>query len=278
MNGIDLTTRALRELDAAPPTGLTVAERERADAMLARILATPVDPSTDAPAPAAPARRRRRQLLAGMGLAGATGVAVPALLLGGGSAFGSWTPTPEPLTDAAADEAAETCRNHSGLPDRGERVVIAEQRGAWTYVLIAGPEAELVCLIADETVDRDEYHADGVFMGSSGEDPPAAPKVAADGIRETESAGSTVPDDELLPWADDDDWFSWVEGYVGSDVTGVTVHTPSGMEIEASVNGGRFAAWWPAGEATWDNPEVGGAWSYTLTLADGTTRDAGSGR
>ena len=35
------------------------------------------------------------------------GAAVPALLLGG-SAFGSWTPTPEPLTAAAAREAAVT--------------------------------------------------------------------------------------------------------------------------------------------------------------------------
>jgi hypothetical protein len=45
------------------------------------------------------------------------------------------------------------------------------------------------------------------------------------------------------------------------------------MEIEASVSDGRFAAWWPAGEVDSDNPELGGAWTYTLTLADGSTRD-----
>lgn len=45
------------------------------------------------------------------------------------------------------------------------------------------------------------------------------------------------------------------------------------MEIEASVDDGRFAVWWPAGEVESDNPELGGSWIYMLTFADGSTRD-----
>lgn len=275
MNTDDLTTQALRDLDAAGSTELTAAERDRADAMFARIVTAPAGASPDAPV--APARRRGRRLLTGMGLAGAVGVAVPAMLFSGGSAFGSWTATPEPLTDAAAAEAAATCRSHLAMPDRGERIVIAEQRGAWTLVMMAGPEAEFTCLMADDSVDRDPHNSDGVFM-SAGGGAAAAPAIARDDLVEGTSMGGTVPDDELAPWADDEDWFTWAEGYVGSDVTGVTVHTASGKEVEASVSDGRFAAWWPAGEVDSDNPEVSGAWTYTLTLADGTTRDnAGAG-
>lgn len=81
-------------------------------------------------------------------------------------------------------------------------------------------------------------------------------------------------EDRFRAWADDREWFAWAEGHVGSDVTAVTVTTATGLEIEASVNDGRYAAWWPAGEIDGDNPEVTDAHTYTLTLADDSTRDA----
>ena len=124
-----MTTAALRDLDPAGTTDLTAAERERADATLARILATPsqdhVPEKSDRP------RRRRSRLLVPVGLVGA---AVTALLLsGGGPAFASWTPKPGPLTAAAATEAATeaatTCRTALAMPDQAEPVVIAERRG-----------------------------------------------------------------------------------------------------------------------------------------------------
>jgi hypothetical protein len=31
-------------------------------------------------------------------------------------------------------------------------------------------------------------------------------------------------------------------------------------------------AWWPSAEPSSENPEVMGAWTYTVTLADGSTR------
>ena len=68
----------------------------------------------------------------------------------------------------------------------------------------------------------------------------------------------------------DEGWFLWVEGYVGSDVTGVTVHTSSGLDIEASVAGNRFAAWWPGKVQSSNHPAE--TWSYTVQLADGSTR------
>lgn len=261
-----LTTAALRDLDPASSRLLTAEERDRAHATFARIVATP-------PPEPAPERPRRRRGLVLAGLVATVGAAVPALLLGGGSAFGSWTPTPEPLSGVPASEAATTCRAALGAPDRGEQVVIAERRGGWTYVLLTGPDSEQVCLMPEGLVGHPypaEHTTEG-FLASSG-DPGEAPSPAPDRIVETESGAGSVPSGGLWHFGDDEEWVSWVQGHVGSDVTGVTVHAPTGVDVETSVAHGRFAAWWPSAAPRSDNLEVMGAWSYTLTLADGSTR------
>lgn len=253
-----LMTAAVRQLDPAPAADLTDAERERADAMFARIVATPAA----AEVPVEPVRpRRRRRLLVGLGLAGATGVAVPAVLLGGGGAYGSWTPTPETLTGTAAAEAGATCRSALGFPDDGDEVAVAERRGEWTYVLLSGPAGEATCLMPDEVVERGVRSDGDDFFGSASTDRPVPPVVAPDGLEETGSMGGST----------DEGWFTWTAGVVGSDVTGVTVHTSSGLDIEASVVGDRFAAWWPGVPPSSENPDD--SWSFTVHLADGTSRD-----
>ena len=266
-----MTTAALHDLDPAPTTTLTDEELERADAAFARILATP----SHAQARAEPGRprRRRSRLLVPVGLIGAAGATAPALLLGGGSAFASWTPKPQPLTAAAATEAATTCRTVLEVPDQGERVVIGERRGGWTYVLIAGPKSEGFCLMPDDLVGHQDPadHREEGFFGGYTTDPVEAPTPARDRIVEFESMAGSVPAPGLWPFNNDDGWFSSVEGYVGSDVTGVTVHTPVGTDVEASVANGRFAAWWPSDQPSSENLEVMGAWTYTVTLADGST-------
>jgi hypothetical protein len=254
----DATTAALRDLDPASDTALTEAQRQRADDMFARIIATP----SDDPPPVEPdrPRRRRRKLLVTLGLAGAASAAIPGLLLGG-SAYGSWTSTPEPLTGVAAASAATTCRGAIGAPDRGERVAVAERRGEWTYVLLASPGKEVICLMPDDLIGKDRTPG-GDFFGSYNPDAPAPPTLDPDRIDEnTSMEGST-----------DEGWFHWSEGYVGSEVTGVTVHTSSGPDIEASVTGNRFAAWWPATLQSSDHPAE--TWWYTVHLADGSTRHA----
>lgn len=268
-----MTTAALRDLDPAPTTVLTDAERERADATFARILATPshdhVQAKSDRP------RRRRTRLLVPVALVGAAGAAVPALLLGGGSAFASWTPTPEPLTGVAAAEAATTCLAALGVPDEGERVMVAERRGGWTYVLLAGPNSEGTCLMPEGLVGQQnpaEYKKEG-FMGSYSPDADEVPTPAPGGITGYGGAGS-VPTNGLWGFGKDEEWVSWVEGYVGRDVTAITVHTPTGVDVKASVANGRFAAWWPSVKPSSENPEVMEAWTYTLALADGSTRQA----
>jgi hypothetical protein len=265
-----MTTTALRHLDPAPTTGLTDDELECADATFARIVSTPHLDHV----PQKSHRARRRRSLAVVGLVGAAGAAVPVLLVSGGSAFGSWTPKPEPLVGAAVAEAATTCRAALEVPDRGERVVIAERRGGWTYVLIAGPKAEGACLMPDDLVghqDPAEHKKEGFFGGYT-TDPVEAPTLARDRIVETASMDGSVPTRHLWFFRNGEGWFTSVQGYVGSGVTGVTVHPPVGPDVEASVAHGRFAAWWPSDQPSSAHPEVMGAWTYTVALADGGTR------
>ena len=260
----------MRDLDPFPNTTLNEEERDRADAMLARILATPshehVRTETDRP------RRRRGRVLIPVGLLTAAAVAVPTAL-GGGSAFGSWTAIPEPLPLSTAAAAATTCRSVLDIRDEGARVVIGERRGGWTYVLLDGPGGEGACLMPEGLVGAgDVADRQSGFFGSYDTDPVEAPTPARDSIIETESAGGTVSLPDRLGVGTIEGWFNWVTGYAGNDVTGIIVHPPVGPDVEASLDGGRFSAWWPAGEARGDNPGVGGAWTYTVTLADGTTR------
>ena len=48
--------------------------------------------------------------------------------------------------------------------------------------------------------------------------------------------------------------------------------SPVGVDVEASVTHGRFAAWWPSEQPSSENIEMMGPWTYTVTLADGGTR------
>src|SRR3954454_14775190 len=263
-----MTTAALRDLDPAGTSVLTDAERERADATLARILATP---SPDhVPEKSVRPRRRWTRLLVPVALVGA---AVPALLLSSGPAFASWTPKPEPLTGAAATEAATTCRAALAMPDQAEPLVIADRRGEWTYVLMDGPKVQASCLMSDDLIGQQNPadHEHG-FFGSYSTDPVEAPTMARDRIVQTDSMEGSVPTPGRWPFTTHDGYVTWVQGYVGSDVTGVTLHPPVGPDVEASVRSGRFTAWWPRGVFKGDKPGAGGAWTYTVTLTDGSTR------
>jgi hypothetical protein len=249
------TAAALRDLDPARTTTLTEEERQRADAMLTRILDTPGHEhggtETDQP------RRRRRRVLIPVALLAAAAVTL-STVLGGGAAFADYKPTPTTLPPATAAAAATTCRLALGMRDQSPRVVIGERRGGWTYVLLEGPEEEGVCLMPDDLVGAEGVGARrSGFFGSYDMDPPEAPTPARDSLVETESARGAVSVPGRLSIGAIDGWFAYVTGYAGRDVTRVTVDPPAGPDVEASLEGGRFVAWWPAGEARGDDPGVG---------------------
>lgn len=265
----DRAVAALRELDPAGTATLTEEERRRADALLARVLAAPT------PGPAQPEtgrpRRRRRVLLPAALLT--AGVVALSTVFGGGSAFADWSAVPTTLPPATAAAAAATCRSNLGTGDESLRVVLGERRGGWTYVLLDGPGGEGACLMPDDLVGTSDATARRRgFFGTYDAKHEEAPTPARDGLVETESMMGVVTVPGRLPFRTVDGLFTWTTGYAGRDVIRVTVDPPVGPDVVASLEGGRFSAWWPSGEARGDNPAMSQGWSYTVTLTDGTTR------
>lgn len=279
------TSAALRQLDPAGraddgrAAALTPHERGRADATFERIVSS--DPvaarastsslsgiSTARP-PSGTARwprRPRRWWPVWIGVvAVAAALAVPGLVPGvlpnRDVAYASWTPKPVRLTPTESAAAVAACLQAHGLRhEPAAEPLIAERRGEWTYVLIPlSGDLEASCIMSTDATTDGTRPRDGVWLGGAGDQPPL--KAGARHLYRTVS-GIGGTGEGLL---------SFTEGVAGRDVVGVTITTPRGMTVVASVDNGRYAAWWPAGENKLTNPEISGAATFELTLRDGTT-------
>jgi hypothetical protein len=214
----------------------------RARAELERILTVdPAQPLEDTPVKA---RRRRGIRL----VAAATTVVTAAAaflilpsLVNGDRAFASWTATPTGLPAQPAADAGTECRNaqldgpgagHYDDDLRRAGIAIAERRGEWTLVTLAGTKGFSALCITDEstTLFRD-------WFGSIG----TPTNYATPGPRDVVAT-------DLGTGGIDAGELSVAAGYAGSDVTGLTYHSTTHGRIAATVAGGRFALWLPGDE------------------------------
>ena len=272
---------ALRTLDAAPPTALDENARARADAAMRRITTrarTPRDGAVRDPLLPRPRRTGLRVAVVGLaaGIA-ALGVSTPSLLGGGGTAYAaSWTPVPTAASRADVSAAQEACAGSatSLLGDEGAslRPRLAERRGDLVLLAMDDGSAEpavLTCIVGLPAGGDAELIASG---GGGGVVRPAADAVSDAGIYE-----QSTPGDEL----------SVIDGLAGEHVAAVTVHAPGGRVVQATVQDGHYAAWWPgpamregtdplpagagggcAGECDGTHPVP--AYTLDVTLEDGT--------
>lgn len=257
------TDAALRSLDAAG-AALTAGEQERAGATLERIVATA--PSAGAPQPAAPTpcRRSRRRLV--LIPAAAVALIVGSVVAQGGSdgnvAYASWTATPSPVAGHELDAVASVCRDKlqgSYLNmDRAE-LVLAERRGDRVVLLYRTDDPDMSGSCFARNPEGSTY-VDDVDAGVGGSTGPAL-KAPARGFTQGAVAGS--------------DGASITDGAVGEHVTGVTIHAGA-FTVQATVQNGRYAAWWPGPAFESGSPGPSGKGgpalilSYDLTLSDGT--------
>ena len=189
-----------------------------------------------------------------------------------------------------------------GGEDFADGLVINERRGDWallaftepsegfgTCLMWAEPGHEPVTLMAralpgvGQSTPWGRYRSEllgELWMGlgqdaTSGLEPPAP--------------GWILPrvHEHVTIFADDDAEtlreLTLVVGQVGPNVVGVTLHTFTSGDVEATVGGGWYSAWWPGGMGgqvcAWthreDGEDVGWgcdpASGFTLTLNDGTT-------
>ncbi|GAA3439786.1 hypothetical protein [Kutzneria kofuensis] len=233
----------------------------RARAELERILA--VDPTLPLDHTRAKARRRR-----GVRLVAATATVVTAAaalvilpsLTNGDRAFASWTSRPTGLSAQAAADAGTECRDAQlDGPGAGHHddlqhtdTAIAERRGEWTLVILAGANGFSALCITDESTVLFRS-----WFGSLG----TPVDHAASGPRDVVAT-------DLGTGAIDAGELSVAAGYAGSDVTGVTYHSAGRGQVAATVAKGRFALWLPGDELK-DASRVGV--QVQVTYRDGST-------
>ena len=262
---------ALRSLDAAA-AAISPVEQQRAGAVLERIVASAgTAPPAPAP-PVAPVRPRgSRPGRPGLLLPAAAIAVVAGSVLAQGMRpddmdLTSWTASPGAVTPAELELLAPPCRDQlaGGSLDMGRaRLVLSERRGDFVVLLYRtdDPDMSGTCLIrnAPGATDVD------VSSGAGGSDGPAqqAPPTGF-----TEGAISQFREASVT------------DGAVGARVAAVTIHAGT-VSVRASVQNGRYAAWWPGwvfadGPARPDGEEgFPPILTYDLTLVDGTVlRDA----
>ena len=269
----DTTRQALLGLDPGAAE-LDAAEVTRADATLARILTAdlkvlPISGSV----PPHPRRMRRVALLGAAAMVAAVAVVGTELLGGGSPAYASWTATPHQPTTSQQIAAATACResllaSYADTPPRDPggltrnalrraSAVLAEQRGDWTLVVLGdrgGLDAS--CVVQDDNGSATDKSWEASGYRESLDPGPRDIFVSSGG-----TGGSR---NNLL---------SVLIGFVGTDVTGVTVHTAEN-DVTATVENGHVAAWWPGprGVSVTD-PQLGTTVNATVTYSDGTTEE-----
>jgi hypothetical protein len=221
----------------------------------------------------APSPRRRRRIV--LTSAGGGAVAVTALLVGilgpwASPAFAGWsaqptTPSSDQLSTAEA-ECAALAGNLAGQPGATisatlPPVSLSDARGPYTLILF-GTSNPAMCVVGANVASLSQNgesigmssaagSADGntVVHQSSTQNvstPPSSATPPAPGAVTVDTDNTTV---------DNGQYFSVIEGQVGSRVSGATLLLSDGTTVVTTVSNGLFAAWWP-GEATLSSIQV----------------------
>ncbi|MFT2816123.1 hypothetical protein [Leifsonia sp. A12D58] len=259
MNDHDLT-RTLKALDIAPKVEGDDATKRRTDARKEQILLTPI--LEQAPTQSSTSRRRWPLAVAGLAAAAVTGLVLTGALTPA-PAYASWTVVPTSVTTNERTIAGAACIEAAGTP--GAEVVLAERRGDWIGIAAVTDDFKTAtCLLYLPVGATQPEH---VMAGSTGGEgaTPIGGEFTEGSITEFSERGLFGLG--ASPAA------AFNIGDVGSDVTAVSITTADGDLVHATVDDGRFIAWWPGhafGEATEGNGGPAPDLKYSLTLTDGT--------
>jgi hypothetical protein len=252
---------AIRAMDVAPHRDLSDAELRRANARLHQIVAEIPDLAQNRK-PVWPWKRIVRWAVVpvAVGLVTATIVLLPSSG-NSGAAFASWTPTPTAASASEEAAASEACLAVAGSMS-SPAVVLAERRGDWVGLAYTTTEELFAMCVVHLPAGSDS--ADQATFGAASE----ADAVPVDGEfaegpmsvhKERGLLGQFVPIDSPE--------YVFTSGVVGDDVSALTIHTADGLAVEATVQNGRYIAWFPGdGGASGDSAPV---MRYDVTLADG---------
>jgi hypothetical protein len=276
MNDIDAL---LRGFDAQPAAQLTPAETASSEQLLAQITRC----AQEAPAPhtatrptavLSPWRPRRTLWTAGIAAAAVVGLAAGSQFVGHtadhqtGQAQGSsgltsaeltaWTATPShpALTSPVVRQAADACL--AAFPSLGAATATnisdVDQRGSVITLMATDPASRTTvwCMTASghplytEITNSPQWHPLGAIS-------------------------ATAVNGQAYGWnGSGSDEISFAYGQAGSDVTGLSLETPAGETITATVQNGFWSLWWPPKDTATGDLGATATW----TTADGATYSA----
>lgn len=205
--------------------------------------------------------RRPGVRIALVAAAAAALVAIPGIS-GSENAYAGWTAYPAALSTGQSSAVARQCQRwvQGSITQAPTAVVLSERRGDIGLALLAGPKGLLVTC--------------QLILGGSGEPSGGSSEnylnVVAKPDQILSDGGSGFSQDDGEPI------FRVVSGRVGTDVTGVIVHTAEQGDVIATTKDGYFTAWWPGPP---DSPgEVHRAglpmeFTFTAQLRDGSTKN-----
>ena len=217
--------------------------RSEEDALLESVLAE--NPEASIPDVSSvlsgPPRQLTRTALIGLGALVAAAATLAAVLAGSGSpsAFAAWTATTTTPPASQLAASASGCQHQYGLtlgllghpaaatlPGSLPPLVLTDSRGPFEMLVFSGPTGEGVCLWDSSKVLA--------LTGSNGETLPAASDdaIGVPGVGFDRVGGSSV--------------LTYADGHAGAHVTGVTLDLANGVSVEATVQNGVYAAWWPS--------------------------------
>lgn len=183
-------------------------------------------------------------------------------------AYASWTSVPTALTEAERTIAVTACLDSDGSLTSAEPL-LAERRGEWVGVVIAGEAAPGIPAVTDclMHLPSGSDRADDVIWGSAG-----GQGAVPVGTEFADGSISQFSDNGLFGLGARPT-VSFNVGDVGADVAAVTIVDADDQTVHATVDNGRFVAWWPGrafGNETEGNGGPAPALTYDLTLRDGT--------
>jgi hypothetical protein len=227
---------------------------------------------------AAPSPRQRRRFV----LTGASGgaVAVAATLVGllgpwSTPAFAGWSSQPTMPSSGQLSTAATACASlatnlanapGSTAPATLAPVSLSDVRGPYSLT-IYGTANPALCVLGNGFSSLHEDGQAAIGMSSAagntnGNDGNTVVHQSSSSDGFTMNAASTAPP---APGAvvvninnttvDNGQYFTVIEGSVGSQVTGATLLLSDGSSVMATVSNGLFAAWWP-GQVTVSSMQV----------------------
>ncbi|MBR7833758.1 hypothetical protein KDL01_10810 [Actinospica durhamensis] len=148
---------------------------------------------------------------------------------GGSTSVSSWTAIPTPLSASALSAAEQACQaklagEHWPISVSAMEGVLGERRGSLTAVMLRGADQYGMC-VGDT--------ADPIFVGVGTTGPfTPAQLLVLDG--DPGKLNGSTP-------------FRLVYGQAAASVHDVVIQTTDGLQVHASLVGGRYFAWWPSG-------------------------------